>query len=162
MPETTKSKVLVAADYFIKKQGEGSTAVTNKKLQKLLYYSQAWSLVLKDKPLFEEDIEAWVHGPAIPVVYEQFKNFGRDKITGLVIDDSEFNQLEDTDKEVMDLVWDIYGKYDGDYLELLSHNEEPWLKARGDCSTEEVSRAVISHDMMRSYYAKKLEEATAA
>lgn len=161
MPEVTKPKVLVAADYFIKKQGEDSADVTNKKLQKLLYYSQAWSLVLKNKPLFEEDIEAWVHGPAIPVVYEQFKNFGREKITEVTIDDSEFNQLEDADKEVMDLVWDIYGKYDGDYLELLSHNEEPWQKARGDVGPEEISRAIISHDMMRSYYAKKLKEATA-
>jgi uncharacterized phage-associated protein len=32
------------------------------KLQKLLYYSQAWHLVWEDTPLFTARIEAWIDG----------------------------------------------------------------------------------------------------
>ena len=69
------------AEYFLwKAQGE-KKAVTNKKLQKLLYYAQAWSLVLRDKKLFSNKIEAWVHGPAIREVYFEYKKFGFGPIT---------------------------------------------------------------------------------
>lgn len=157
-----KSKALIAADYFIKKQDASSKCLTNKKLQKLLYYAQAWSLVLKDKTIFSEDIEAWVHGPAIPIVYEAFKEFGRNCIQGLSIDANEFSELTDGDKAVLDMVWDLYGKYDGDYLEVLSHSEEPWQKARGSCQADEISRAIITPESMRSFYEQKLKEATAS
>ena len=48
----------------------------NLKLQKLVYYAQAWHLALRDVPLFEEDFEAWVHGPVIPALYQEYKKFG--------------------------------------------------------------------------------------
>jgi len=56
------------ADYFIYKGKEENKPITNKKLQKLLYYSQAWYLVFNKKPLFKDKIEAWVHGPAIRTI----------------------------------------------------------------------------------------------
>lgn len=160
MPKNNRSKVLVAADYFIKKQeADPKGQLTNKKLQKLLYYSQAWSLVLKNKALFPDEIEAWVHGPAIPVVYDVFKEFGRGDINGVSIDSSEFSALDESERGVLDMVWNIYGKYDGDYLEALSHSEEPWQKAREGLETFEISKAVIPQDSMRVYYERKLKEA---
>ena len=41
--------------------------ITNKKLQKLLYYVEAWNLVYKSS-LIDDDFEAWVHGPVVPDV----------------------------------------------------------------------------------------------
>ncbi len=64
------------AEYFLWKASNESRPVTNKKLQKLLYYAQAWSLVLRDKKLFDDKIEAWIHGPAIRKVYLGYKEFG--------------------------------------------------------------------------------------
>ena len=54
--------VLDVAASILKQHGPMSTW----KLQKLCYYSQAWSLVWDEEPLFSEDIQAWAHGPVIP------------------------------------------------------------------------------------------------
>ena len=53
------------AAYILKKLGR----TTAMKLQKLVYYSQAWSLVWDEKPLFHNRIEAWINGPVIPNLY---------------------------------------------------------------------------------------------
>ena len=42
---------------------------TTMKLQKLLYYCQAWYLVWNERPLFRENIEAWANGPVIRELY---------------------------------------------------------------------------------------------
>lgn len=49
--------------------------ITNLKLQKLLYYSQAWHLAIYDEPLFQDRIEAWVHGPVVPSVFREYRSF---------------------------------------------------------------------------------------
>lgn len=45
------------------------------KLQKLLYLAQGFSYAFNDKPLFDDDIEAWVHGPVVPIVYNEYKEY---------------------------------------------------------------------------------------
>lgn len=70
MAENTARQV---ADYVIAFLAEHGDPTTNLKLQKLLYYSQAWYLALYDLPLFDDRIEAWVHGPVVPPVYGAFK-----------------------------------------------------------------------------------------
>ena len=57
------------ADYLIAFSHSVGDPISNLKLQKLLYYAQAWYLALHNEPLFPESIEAWVHGPAVPPVY---------------------------------------------------------------------------------------------
>ena len=58
---------------------------------------------------------------------------------------------------VLDAVWQIYGKYDGNYLEYLTHSEEPWQKARQNLSPVESSTNAISATDMRKYYSKILK-----
>jgi uncharacterized phage-associated protein len=70
------TSVLDIGRYFIYLANQNHKPITNKKLQKLVYYSQAWSLVLNNKKLFNEPIEAWVHGPAVRSLYCRYKNFG--------------------------------------------------------------------------------------
>ena len=53
--------VFDVAAYILDKLGPISTI----KLQKLVYYCQAWSLVWDEEPLFSERIEAWVNGPVV-------------------------------------------------------------------------------------------------
>lgn len=158
MKNLPQDKVFSVACYFIEKNKKDNKGLTNKKLQKLLYYSQAWNLVFKNKELFNEKIEAWVHGPAIKKVYEFFKEFGYKEISENY-DDSCISSLSAEELELLDSIWEVYGKYDGDYLEILSHSEEPWQKARKSLAPFEASSNIISTDTMKSYYGQKIKSA---
>lgn len=152
-------RVFLIGDFFISKNNEDSIGLTNKKLQKLLYYSQAWSLVMFQKPLFDEPIQAWVHGPAIPRVYGNFKAFALSDIQK-EIDEARLETLGDNEKELLEEIWSVYGKYDGDYLEVLSHSERPWQLARHGAEVFEPSQAEITQESMKEFYGKKLQETT--
>lgn len=152
-----KSKSLVIAEYFINKSQMAGKAITNKKVQKLLYYAQAWSLVFSGKKIFDDQIEAWVHGPAIPSIYFEFKKFGFGNIS-ITINEGDFADLSDEEGRLLDNVWNAYGKFDADYLELLTHNEEPWQMARGGCTVDEYCNNEINTDLMKEYYGRRLEE----
>lgn len=152
-----KSKVFIIADYFISKDKKYKIGLTNKKLQKLLYYAQAWYLVHKNKKLFTEDIEAWIHGPAIPKVYSEFKKFGYNNIQKDV-NEKELSSLTKEEREILDAVWEVYGKYDADYLELLTHNEEPWIKTRNGVAPYESSDSIIDPQLMKDFYGRQVQK----
>jgi uncharacterized phage-associated protein len=152
-----KAKILVIAEYFIKKSQLDEKVITNKKLQKLLYYAQAWSLVFSGKKIFEEPIKAWVHGPAVPEIYAEYKNFGFGNITS-TINEKDFGILTTGEKTILEDVWKAYGKFDADYLEILTHNEDPWQKARDGIAADESSGSEISTDLMKAYYERRLKE----
>jgi len=157
--KTKKINALKVAYYFLKRGLEEKKPITNKKLQKLVYYAQVWSLVLNNKKLFNERIEAWVHGPAIPRLYSKFKKFEFDPIT---LDGSEFENLNFSNKQldVLDNVWKVYGKYNAEYLEALTHSELPWQEARGDLPLSHPSNNVINLKTAKEYYARKLTESS--
>lgn len=152
-----KTNALSVALYFIKKGLDNDRAITNKQLQKLVYYAQAWSLVLNKEKLFNERIEAWVHGPAIPDLYEKFKRFGAEPII-LEPEELQFN-FPKKQKEVLENVWRVYGKLDANYLEVLVHSEIPWQEARKELQGFESSNNEILLKTMKSYYSEKLEKA---
>ncbi|MDP1722949.1 MAG: DUF4065 domain-containing protein [Candidatus Gottesmanbacteria bacterium] len=152
--KTPFSASLVAKFFIWKASTEGKT-ITNKKLQKLLYYAQAWYLALKDRPLFKEDIQAWVHGPAIPSIYDQYRKFGYENIN-VIIDPKEIASLKTDD--LLNEVWKVYGKFEAEYLETLTHNEEPWQLAREGLSAGDASTNIISKKEMKKYF-KSLKHA---
>jgi uncharacterized phage-associated protein len=154
--QKTKTKALDVAFYFIKKGKEEKKPITNKKLQKLVYYAQAWSLVLNNEKLFNEKIEAWIHGPAIPSLYEKFMQFGSDPIN-LEMDKWKSN-ISKKQENVLDNVWRVYGKYDADYLEILTHSEIPWQEAREGLQSFESSKNEISLKTMKNYYSEILKK----
>lgn len=63
--ERHMATVFDVAEYILQKLGE----VTTMKLQKLVYYCQAWSLVWDEQPLFEDDFQAWANGPVCPALF---------------------------------------------------------------------------------------------
>ena len=153
---TKKVGALQVAEYFIDKANKEKKSITNKKLQKLLYYAQVWSVVINKEKLFSERIEAWVHGPAIPVVYRKFKGF---EFNPIQLDTS--NTSFDFSKKQVDLlesIWLIYGKYNAEYLEALTHSELPWQEARKDTPASESSNQTISLVTAKKYYARKLTD----
>src|SRR5689334_17203169 len=61
------------ADWFIARSHEAGDPITPLKLQKLVYYAQAWYVALYDKPLVRDEFQAWLHGPVSPRLYQRFK-----------------------------------------------------------------------------------------
>ena len=49
--------------------------ISNLKLQKLIYYAQAFHLAIYELPFFDEDFEAWTHGPVCPEIYHKYKHY---------------------------------------------------------------------------------------
>jgi len=155
---TKKISALTIAEYFIDKANKEKKPITNKKLQKLLYYAQVWSLVLNDEKLFSERIEAWVHGPAIPTIYRKFKGF---EFNPIQLDTAgvSFN-FSKKQNDLLESIWSIYGKYNAEYLEALTHSELPWQEARKEISASEPSNNIISLATAKKFYAGKLKSKT--
>lgn len=63
------ANVFDVAKYILHKKGP----MTTMKLQKLVYYCQAWSLVWDGKPIFEEKIQAWASGPVVRELYNEHR-----------------------------------------------------------------------------------------
>jgi len=147
MDETSANEI---ADYFLNFCHEHRDVLTNLRLQKLVYYAQAWYLALHGKPLFADRIEAWVHGPVVPSLYQRFKQYGWSPIT-------ENPKAPSLDKSVanhLDEVFSEFGKFSAWDLERMTHQEEPWLNARTGLAIDEEGHNIISPDAMWSFYRK--------
>jgi len=153
MTATDTLDAVNVAEYFLFKSNVEDTEVTNKKLQKLLYYSQAWNLAINNEKMFKDRIEAWVHGPAIREVYIKYKSFGSEPIK-IDIDETTVKDISVERKKVLDEVWSVYGKFDGAYLERLSHSEGPWQEARRGLEAHEGSQNEITTDSMKNFYSE--------
>jgi uncharacterized phage-associated protein len=140
-----------AADYFIRFSHEVGDPITNLKLQKLVYYAQAWHLALHGRPLLAERFQAWVHGPVCPPLYQRFRHYGWNPIS----EDVAVPTLPDGVEEHLREVMEAYGGFSAWDLERLTHAEEPWIRARGGLAAHEPSTASISEDDMRSFYAAR-------
>lgn len=131
-------------------------SMTHKKLQKLCYYAQAWYCALYDgSPLFEDEIQAWIHGPVIPTLYPVYADYKWNDIPQADFDESVFDQKV---LDILNSVHFTYNKFNGDQLEMLSHSEDPWIKARGDLEEWEVCTNPIKIEDMVKYYRKLYEQ----
>ena len=144
MAETTANAV---ADYIIRFYHEHGDLITNLKLQKLVYYAQAWYLSLYEKPLFNEEFQAWISGPVQAELYARFKTYQWNPI-------SEHNKtvLPEHIEEHLQEIIQVYGKYEAYYLERMTHAEEPWIKARAGIPPDQSSNALISKQDMQNFY----------
>ena len=79
------------------------------RLQKLLYYVQAWHLAARNKPLFGERIEAWTNGPVVKDVYPAFSNYGGQSIPPK--EGADLTSLSEQDKAFVRSVWEEYKRY---------------------------------------------------
>lgn len=131
---------------------EKITDITALKLQKIIYYCQAWSLVWDEKPLFTDRIEAWINGPVVPNLYAMHRG-------QYFVDTSFFrkyggnsDKLEDEQKKTIDAVISFYGQKTSQYLCDLTHLEDPWKNARDGLGPNERGNREITLDSMAMYY----------
>lgn len=142
------------ADYIILFFQEHGEPLTNLKLQKLLYYAQGWYLALYDKQLFKDKIEAWVHGPVVPSAYHSLKQYGYGVINERPLSPALPKSICDHLNEVIE----VYGSYSAFELEDLTHQTDPWKKARGHLPIDQSSDAVVSQNDMKIFFKKKMTE----
>lgn len=122
--------------------------MTAMKLQKLLYYCQAWSLAWDEEPLFRSAIEAWASGPVVRKVYAFYRGEYRIKS----MPHGNVKNLSSSQKHTISAVLDYYGNKPSQWLSDLTHMEEPWREAREGLSEGERGDEIISHASMAEYY----------
>ena len=142
--------VFDVAAYILSKKGQ----MTTMKLQKLVYYCQAWSLVWDDKPLFKEDIEAWANGPVIRKLFAHHR--GQFEIKNILTGNPDL--LSKQQKETIDAVLDYYGDKPSQWLIDLAHMEEPWKKTREGMTDLERGNKKIKLSLIVDYYSSLLLE----
>jgi len=112
------------------------------KLQKLVYYAQAWHLVWEGKPLFPERIEAWANGPVVRDLYDGH----RGQFTVSSWQRGRISNLSQSERESIDVVLKHYKRFTGFTLRERTHSERPWQAARqrsgaapGERSNEQIT-----------------------
>ena len=146
-----KADITDVADWFLLKGN-----MSNKKIQKLCYYAEAWSLTLLDQDIADHsEFEAWVHGPVNRTLYQIYDGYGWNLLTITNYEEvkSRLELLFTPEQvEVLEAVWDTYGEYGADQLEALTHTERPCLEQRTGLGKFESSHNVISSTTMKEYY----------
>jgi uncharacterized phage-associated protein len=162
MPAPYSSKAI--ANSFLDIAKEKKSGISPMKMQKLIYFAHGWHLVIFNKPLIKERVEAWQFGPVIPGIYHEFKSYGRGNITDYACD---FNFTGDTitlgnlsfdtpkidqdDKDVKALlgkIWEVYGKLGAFQLSNMTHAtgspwDQVWNKEGGDRPGTDIDDNII-------------------
>jgi len=120
-----------ASKYFI-----NTLSPDNLKLQQLLYFTQGISFCMYDEEFFCEQIEAWNHGPVVPVLYHQRYS----------IECCEKYDINERQQSVLDYVKKTYGRYDGEYLENMTCAQDPWIYAHANSSK------IIPKEIIADYF----------
>lgn len=137
--------VFDVAQYIRDNSGEISTI----KLQKLVYYCKAWSLVWDEDPLFPERVEAWANGPVVPELYQAHR--------GKFLCPEHFNsanvsRLSKRQKENIDIVLSSYGSKSPQFLVAQTHAEKPWADAHKGYEDWEICKEPITDSAIAEYY----------
>jgi uncharacterized phage-associated protein len=139
------ASVFDVATYILEVRGEMSAM----KLQKLVYYSQAWHIAWTDEALFNERIEAWADGPVSPDLWQLHRGAFRVASLGR----GRSDRLTDDQRDSIDKVVAFYGDKSPQWLSDLTHEEDPWRLARKGLPDRAPSNAEITHKAMSDYYA---------
>ena len=141
--------------------------ITPLKLQKVLYYVQAWHLVFfEGNPLFKDEPEAWVNGPVYRRIYNKFKKqwFEDASLSICAKDQAEAKmhrilqslELDNDQEEYLFAVLQKYGTLEAKRLVYLTHAEDPWNLAREGYGPFDRCEKRISHESMLKYYSERV------
>ncbi len=133
--------------------------ITPMALQKLLYYAQAFYHAIFGEDLFLDDCQAWTFGPVFPEVYYRYKDYGFNPIekpTDYLQED--FDELTTKERSLLDAVIESFGGYSGTVLRDITHNERPWIEARGPLNPSDRSATVIDRETINDYFSSIVEQ----
>lgn len=145
-------KIIEVARYFYSK----NVSLTDKQVQKLVYYAYSWFIVQNNdnkdniqNRLFDQHPEAWIHGPVFRDLFVQM-NCNRQ----IFYENLNDIKLDENLKLFLDVIYNVYGKYNGNQLEELTHEEEPWKEARKGFLPNERCTTNISDKVIYQFYSK--------
>jgi len=143
----TESKIDSVIKYLLKELEE----VTPLALQKMLYYSQDFYKIFYGKYLFDNDCEAWVHGPVYKDIYFKYRDYGYNPIEDKNL---KFKNIELTEgeKELLDSIIDNFGCYSAKTLERMTHSERPWRYTRKNLKPKEKCDQIIKKELITDYF----------
>jgi uncharacterized phage-associated protein len=145
--EVPMANVLDVAETVLKTAGP----MDSFRLQKLVYYAQAYHLAYQDQPLFTEPIKAWVNGPVVPALYHIHKGqFGVETVDG------DSSKLTPDEANSVAMVLGIYGRHTSEWLVEQTHMEPPWLEAREGLPPDTKASPEIDIAAMKRYYTRIL------
>ncbi|MDO4258092.1 MAG: Panacea domain-containing protein [Actinomycetaceae bacterium] len=133
-------------------------AIPTRKLQKLAYFSQGWSLGLRGCPIFADDFEAWRYGPVSRRLFELHR--GMYTISERELSGGDIAALSKADRLVIDAVIQNYGALSGNQLSDLSHVPGgPWamVRAARNLDAAAPSAQIIPQESIQTYFADLLE-----
>ena len=168
--EANKVNIKDMARYTILRLIQNGDTICPLKLQKILYYMQAWHMVYfgRNNTLFDDIPEAWVNGPVYRNVYETYKSipmYEQIQLTFFKIASSEdmhnemrklYESLSITEKqnEFIESIYRHYGTMSHDRLVYLTHSQRPWNNARKGLNAFEYTNEKIDLDDMFQYYSQ--------
>ena len=154
------------ANYFLQIADEQRASIEPLKLQKLIYYAHGWALALLDRPLIDEQVQAWKYGPVIASVYHAFKRFGNGRILELSVDfDDAGNPYTPTipqtavdQRKLLNRVWAIYGGFSGVQLSNMTHQPgSPWSQA-WEANNEGLRAYAIDNRLIADFFKLRAKE----
>jgi uncharacterized phage-associated protein len=167
------SAIAVANAFIEKAKKRGIKDVTPMKLQKLVFYAHAWSLVMSNKPLVNEKVFAWPYGPVIESIYHEFKGYGSTNIsnpgTELDFDDApnalirakyvtpSIPESDELTLSLIDSVLDAYGDQSAIALSNLTHRPgSAWYTVMEDHGGGERRNLSIPNDVIKECTSREL------
>lgn len=145
-------------DYIITRCTEANVGLNTLKLQKLVYYTQAWFLAFYDEPLIKNSFMAWVHGPVCREIYDRFKDSKSLYSEITLADILPTFTYESVAPYVSHInsILEVYSGFSGSQLEEMSHNETPWIVARKGYSQFQRCEVEIDNEIMKSYFKSRI------
>lgn len=124
--------------------------VTPLALQKAVYYIQGFYAAFYGKILFQEDCQAWIHGPVYKDIYLRYKDYRFDTISKP--ENFDVALFSSEEKAICDSVIQNICCYSGKILERFTHNEAPWLAARCNLPVTASSDRIIEKSAIKEYF----------
>lgn len=151
--------VLDISRYIISYSNKMDYGISNLKLQKVLYFVQAYFLIQTGHPCFKDKIEAWDFGPVVPKAYGEYKQYGCGDIpttkSFIMIDKDniwnskrvEFKEIaiSDDDKSLIDKVIDKFSDYSATDMVELTQHQTPWIDAISSQSNEIKNESIFEY-----------------
>ncbi|MCY4260468.1 MAG: DUF4065 domain-containing protein [Rhodobacteraceae bacterium] len=145
---------LIVAQYLLNKAGDIERSLTPMQIIKLVYLCHGWMLGLYRRPLIEDDVEAWRYGPVIRRLYGAVKHYRSDPIAKPLMPEADVADalaaFDKDERNIMDQVFNIYGKYTGIELSKLTHAPgTPWSEIR---SADDTGWEVIPDHLIKDHF----------
>jgi len=147
MPSAPYSASTIAKWFLAWASFEDEGALSNLKLQKLLYYAKGHYMATHDgRPLFSDTMQAWSHGPVVPNVYHEYKSNGSYAIDADDLDFS-FSEVDADTAEQLESVWETFGAKSAWKLREMTHQESPWIESfrDGERNVEITDESLMKH-----------------